>query len=90
MERVVTAAYRAAVVLLLAFLAYQQYEAKQDIEDAAWNAQSRAFHASAPEVQKVQVINSDPIAVNANISVQPTKTSLGGYWAQPIPVRVEP
>jgi hypothetical protein len=75
------AAYRICVVAILALIAFQQIVERRSIE-------AISVSYEPPDVQRVEVINREPLAVDANISVE-TKT-VGGYrYQEPIPVQIK-
>ncbi len=75
------AGYRVCVIAILALIAFQQIAERRSIEGIS-------FSYNAPAVQRVEVINSEPLPVDAYISVK-TRTINGLSFQEPIPVEIK-
>ncbi|HEX4080093.1 MAG TPA: hypothetical protein VHX61_14605 [Rhizomicrobium sp.] len=81
MAKIIETGYRLCVLALLAAIAFLQISERRAIEDIS-------FPAYEPTgVQQVEIVNKEPLPVDAYISV---KTDMvGGYrYQEPIPVKI--
>ena len=81
MDKIVANGYRLCVLTLLAVIAFLQFSERRAIEDIS-------FPAYEPSgVQQVEIVNRDPLTVDAYISA---KTNMVGglRYQEPIPVKV--